>query len=140
MILGRGRRRMRLRLSHSIDDHNSVAQVEVVAGNGDEALDQKEIRVTGLEKNDDVAAPGLAIAHQRHPFRGRRKRDAIHDQVIADEQGLFHRARGNDEVLRQKSEDIKAHHQHGADAGDGLNGVSSTFSFAAMRLAFIRDA
>ena len=57
----------------------------------------------------------------------------VNDQMIADEQGIFHRSRGDHVVLRNESENEQAHHQHGADAGDGFKGRFFYPSFSGLR-------
>ncbi len=104
--------------------------MDVVAGHADEALDQEEVLGLavgvqfglgdGLDEDHNVAAPRLAVVHQRHPLGGRSQRDAVDDEVIADQQRLFHRSGRDDEVLREKGENEQAHHQHRADAGHGF--------------------
>ena len=121
---------VRLGLGHAVEDNDAVAQMDVVAGHADEALDQEEVLGLavgvrlglgdGLDEDDDVAAPRLAVVNQRHPLGGRSERDAVDDKVIADQQRLLHRSGGNDEVLREKGEDEQANHQHRTDAGSGL--------------------
>jgi len=100
------------------------AQVDVIAGDADEALDQGLVdqlvahRVRHrLDEDHDIVAPGLAVVNQRHPFGRGREGDAVDQQVVAHQQSLLHGAGGNDVVLRQKREDEQPHHQHGADAG-----------------------
>ena len=91
-------------------------------GTRNEALDQEQVGIAGLEEHDNVAALRLAVVDQRHPFGRRRERDAIDDQMIAHQQGLLHRTGGDDEVLGEKGEDEQAHDQHGTDAGCRFKG------------------
>ena len=121
---------MRLVLRHAVEDDDAVVQVDVVAGHADETLDEEEVLGLALgvklglgdrlDENDDVAAARLAIVNQRHPLGGRSERDAVDNEVIADQERFLHRSGGDDEVLREKGEDEQAHHQHGTDAGHGF--------------------
>jgi hypothetical protein len=70
--------------------------------------------------NTDVAAPWLAIMNQRHPLGRRRQRQSVNKQMIAHQEGVLHRARGNNEVLSQKRKYEESNHKHRADAGHGL--------------------
>src|ERR1035437_228410 len=100
--------------------------MNTVAGNANQPLYQDEVIPlcisNRLVEDHDVAAPGLAVVNQRHPFGGRGKGDAVHHQVIAHQQRLLHGAGGNDEVLAEEGEDKKANNQNGADAGHRLVG------------------
>ena len=123
MIFRRCRLGVRLVLRHAVEDHDAVAQMDMVAGHADQPLHQGQIlgisiRIQvrhGLDEDHNVVAPGLAVVNQRHPLRGRGQGDAIHQQVVAHQQRLLHRAGGNDVVLRQKGEDEQAHHQNRAE-------------------------
>ena len=128
------RLRVRLRLFLTVDVDDSVVKVDMIAWDSDQALHQIRLwacrRVDGarLDEYDDVAAPGLAIVNERHPFGGRRQGDAVDHEVVADQQRLLHGAGGDDEVLREKSEDEESDDQDGADAGRGLEGSLFVFS------------
>jgi len=119
-------------LRDTIDEDGAVAQVYVIAGHADETLDEGEIDGIavgvgfglrrGTIEDDDVAALGIAMVDQRHPAGAGKKCDAIAKQMIADHQGVFHRAGGNCEILADKSENEQPDDEDGADAGEGFEG------------------
>ena len=110
--------------------YNAVIQVDVVAGNADQALDQEEvlrlaIRVKlrlgrRLDEHDHVVALRFAVVNQRHPLCGRRKGNAVDYKVVAHQKRLLHGPRRNNKILRDKRENEQSHNQHRADAGDRL--------------------
>ena len=97
----------------------------LVAGNTDAAFDQIEVGGfgVGLEEDDDVAAANIAIVDEGRPERWRRERDAVHQDVVADEQRLLHGRGGNLEVLEDEGHDEEADGEHGADGGERLDEV-----------------
>ena len=68
-------------LGHAVEDHDAVAQMDMVAGNADQPLHQDQVlripiavRIRHrLEEDHDVAALRLAVVNQRHPLGGRGK-------------------------------------------------------------------
>ena len=60
-------------LGDTVEVDDAVAEVDVVAGDADGALDQEEVGVAGLEEDDDVAAADVAVVDKGRPsgFRGR---------------------------------------------------------------------
>ena len=73
--------RVRLRLwSHSVEDHDAIAKMDMVAGYANQPFDQEEVlRLAvsiqfrlgnGLDKDDDVAALRLTVVNQWHPLGG----------------------------------------------------------------------
>ena len=76
--------------------------VDGITGQADDALDV--VRCIGRERwleDDDLLA--VRIAPERHVPAGKGDAgvvaDTAHDEVIADQQGIFHGARGNDAGL-----------------------------------------
>ena len=66
-----------------------------------------------MQKHHDVASPHLTIRKQRsHPRSLRRKLNAVHEYVIADQQRVLHRTRRNLERLHHKCDDEQSRHQH----------------------------
>jgi hypothetical protein len=57
-------------------------------------------------------------------MRGRRERDAIDQNVIADEQRLLHRGRRDGEILENEGESEEPEHE---DAADGCEGFQWRF-------------
>src|SRR5882762_9012486 len=83
-------------------DH-SIAQVDAIAGQANDALYHIEARRHGGEKHHDIVMANFTIGKQRaHPPRSRRELDAIHKYVIADEQGVLHRAGWNLKSLQDE--------------------------------------
>jgi hypothetical protein len=107
-------------LRDAVEVDDAVAQVEVVAGDADDALDEVEIRGfgVGLEEDDDVAAFDLAVEDEGRPFCWGGEGDAVDENVIADEQGLLHGGGGNLEVLEDEGHDEETDGEDGADRGE----------------------
>src|SRR5260370_5996564 len=82
-------------LGDAVQIHDAVTQVNPVAGNCDGALHEEEIRFAGLEEDDNVSAPDVAVVGEGSPLRGGSQRNPIHQDVVADEQRLDHRGGGN---------------------------------------------
>src|ERR1700722_15184151 len=122
-------------LRHPIQDHDAVAQMDMVAGQTDEALDENGVLrlaisihliEAGLEdrlvEDDNVTAPGLTVMNKGHPLCGRSQIDAVNNQMIANEQRIFHRSGWDDEVLRDEGEDEQPNHQHRTNARQRFKG------------------
>ncbi len=116
--------RVGLILGDAVEVDGSVDEVDVIAGNADHALDQVEVLAVGfergLEEDDDVAAAHIAVMNERRPVRGRRERDAIDHDVIADEQRLLHRGRRDGEILEDEGEGEEPEHEDAADGSEGF--------------------
>jgi hypothetical protein len=120
VVVGRGHAGVRLVLGDSVEVDDAVAEMDVIAGDADGALDEEEVRLAGLEKDDDVAAPDVAIEGEGGPFCGRGQGDTVYEDVVADEQGLHHGGRGDLEVLEDKGHHEETDGKDGADGGEGL--------------------
>jgi hypothetical protein len=107
-------------LCDTVEVDDAVAEVDAVAGNADGAFDEEEIRLAGLEEDDDVAALDVAIEGEGRPFRGRGEGDAVDEDVVADEESLDHAGRGDLEVLEDEGHDEETDGEDGADGGEGL--------------------
>ncbi len=107
-------------LCDAVEIDDAVAEVDAVAGNADGALDEEEIRLAGLEEDDDVAALDVAIEGERRPFGGWGEGDAVDQDVVTDEESLHHRGRGDLEVLEDEGHDEETDGEDGADGGEGL--------------------
>ena len=107
-------------LSDAVEVDDTVAEVEVVTGDGDGALDEVEVgRLgVGLEEDDDVAAMDWAVEDEGSPFGGRGQGDAVYEDVVADEEGLLHGGGGDLEVLEDEGHDEEADREDGADGGE----------------------
>src|SRR5580700_4966275 len=91
LIVGIGRRRgVRLAEGHAVAINNALAQMNAVTRKADHALDQEQVLAVGLErgliKNDDVPVLHVAVINKGSPRRRRRKRNAIHQDVIRSEE------------------------------------------------------
>ena len=107
-------------LRDAVEVDDAVAEVDAVAGDADGALDEEEIRLAGLEEDDDVAAADVAIEDEGRPFGGRGEGDAIYQDVVADEQGFDHAGGGDLEVLEDEGHHEETDGEDGADGGEGL--------------------
>ncbi len=126
--------RERLRLAVNVDD--TVMQMDVVAGDADEALNQGKIlpRVGAgnivchrLPEDDDVIALWLAVMDEREPVVAGREGEAVDEEVIAYEEGVFHGAGGDDEVLADEVEDEETDYEDSRVAGNGFKEGFSGF-------------
>ena len=71
--------------------------------------------VNGIVKNDHVAAPDLLVRH--HPIANASTvAELVHQQVVADQQRVFHRLGRNLEGLHGKGDDEHGNH-HGCQKG-----------------------
>ena len=107
-------------LRDAVEVDDAVAEMDAVAGDADGALDEEEIRLAGLEEDDDVAALDVAIEGERRPLGWRGEGDAVDEDVVADEEGVDHRGRGDLEVLEDEGHDEETDGEDGADGGEGL--------------------
>ena len=107
-------------LRDAVEVDDAVAEMDSVAGDADGALDEEEIRLAGLEEDDDVAALDVAIEGEGRPLGGRGEGDAVDEDVVADEEGVDHRGRGDLEVLEDEGHDEETDGEDGADGGEGL--------------------
>src|SRR5260370_17611505 len=69
----------------AVQIHDAVAQVNPVAGDGDGALHEVEIRFAALEDVDNFYAPDSAVVGEGSPLRAGRHRNAMHQHLVADE-------------------------------------------------------
>ncbi len=103
--------------------HHPVAKVDVVAGNADDALHHIQARFRRREKDDDIAALNLPVRdHRARPPGFRGQGHAVDEDVVADEQGVLHRAGGDLEGLQVEGDDEQPDHQHQGHRGDELGG------------------
>ena len=111
---------LRLVLPLSVQIDIALVQVQMIARDSDDTLDQEHIRIAGLEEDDDVPAVHGAIAHKGRPAGGRSEIGAVDQYVIAYEKCVLHRAGGNDEVLEDEGKDEEACHNNGAIRRQGF--------------------
>lgn len=111
---------LRLVLGDAVEVDDAVAEVDSIAGDGDGALDQKEVRVAGLQKDDDVSAADVAVVDEGSPPGGWGEGDAIDQDVVADEKRFDHRGGGDLEVLEDEGHDEEADGEDAADGGQGF--------------------
>ena len=50
-----------LRLPGTVHVDEAIAQLEMIAGHADQALDEEQVGLAGLEEHDDVVAPRLPV-------------------------------------------------------------------------------
>jgi hypothetical protein len=101
----------------AVDQHLLVAQLQRVAGQPDDPLDEVAIRLLGVLEDDDVT-PADRVDRQQRPFgraEGRREDELVHQQVIADEQVVLHRAGGDLEGLDDEGADEQRQDDRHAD-------------------------
>ena len=86
---------VRVRDRGPVDDQLPVGQLDVVAGQRDDALDEVGLAVLGELEDGDLAALGHPEAVDQ----------LVHEQVVADEQRGDHRPRGDLEGLDDERAD-----------------------------------
>ena len=74
----------------------------------------------GLEEDDDVAAADVAVVDEGRPVRWRRERDAIDQDVVADQQRLLHGGGGDLKVLKDEGHDEETEGEDKAYGGERL--------------------
>src|SRR5438270_3608848 len=87
---------------YTIAIHDSINHLQMITGEPDYAFDESLRYVGRIAKNDNVAVFGLLIGQHiltRWP-RGR-VRELVHQQMIPNEQSVFHRTGGNNKGLHQ---------------------------------------
>ena len=83
----------------------AVPQTYAVAGKSDDALDEVLRRVDRIAEDDDVATVNGSIGKHELPGTGGAEAGFIDQQVVADQQGVFHGAGWNAEGLDDKGDD-----------------------------------
>jgi len=107
-------------LRDAVEVDDTVAEMDAVAGYADGALNEEEIRLAGLEEDDDVAAADIAIEGEGCPLCRRGKGDAVYQDVVADEQRLHHGGGGDLEVLEDEGHHEETDGEDGADGSEGF--------------------
>src|SRR5713226_4440667 len=95
----------------------------------DHAFDERLPYIDGVAEHDDVAAPDIFV-RQQMPGNGSRRRvsQLVNQQMISDQQRVFHRAGGNHERLHQGRGTEKKQ-----DDGDGPFSNNATRDIALTR-------
>lgn len=99
----------------AVDEEPLVDDLDRVAGQPDAPLDQVHGRLLYRAEDHDVPAPRLPY-RQEPPLEGggrRRVEEAVHEEVIADQEGLFHRAARDEEGLHH--EGVREAEEDGGD-------------------------
>src|SRR2546423_5694283 len=106
---------------HAITVNNAIAQMNAVARNADNAFyHMKSLGLRG-EKYHDVAVLNFSIRKQRAYIAGlTRGREPVYKDMIADQQGVFHRAGRNLESLHYKRNNEESRNQDRGNAGNGF--------------------
>src|SRR5215469_13725194 len=76
--------------------------MDVVSWHTDHTLNEMLRWVDRVMKNHDVAAPNLAVGHERIPNLPATIAQFVYQQVITDEKGVLHRLGRNLESLHRK--------------------------------------
>src|SRR4029079_9865503 len=90
-----------VRLAHggTVDDHLLIDEADVIARNTDHTLHEVLRWMHRVTEDDDVAAMDLGVGKNVSPESAAGVMDLIDEQVIADQQGVLHRFRGDLERL-----------------------------------------
>src|SRR6266478_8601703 len=86
VVVGGGHAGLGLVLRDTVEVDDAVAEMEVIAGDADGALDEEEVRFAGFEEDDDVAAVDVAVEGEGSPLCRWSEGDAVNEDVVADEQ------------------------------------------------------
>src|SRR6266566_1608745 len=105
IVVGGGHAGLGLVLRDAVEIDDAVAEMEVIAGDADGALDEEEVGFAGFEEDDDVAAAYVAVEGEGSPLCRWCEGDAVYQDVVADEQRLDHGGGGNFEVLEDERHD-----------------------------------
>src|ERR1019366_8384056 len=101
-------------------DH-AVNQLDAIARHSHYALHDVEAGLRRRNKHKNVIVLGVAIGNQRaNPIRLGSQVDAIHKDVVANQQGILHGTGGDDEGLQRKSNDEESGHQNDRDRSNKL--------------------
>ena len=120
VVVGGGHACLRLVLRDAVEVDDAVAEMDVIAGDADGALDEEEVGFAGFEEDDDVAAADVAIVGEGRPLCGWGEGDAVYQDMVADEERLDHGGGGDFEVLEDERHDEETDGENGADGGEGL--------------------
>src|SRR5262249_60920931 len=91
----------------AVDVDLLVLLLQPLPWQSDDALDQVALGLDRRLEHDDVTASNCADRHQRalQTRRSRREHELVHEQMIADEQVVLHRAGRNLERLQDERPD-----------------------------------
>jgi hypothetical protein len=108
------------RLPVTVND--PVFQVNPIAGDADDELHEKQSGLGRRDEDDDVATMNAAVGNEREPCGLWRGGNAVNEEVVPDEQRVFHGTGWNLKGLQAESDDKKANHEDGGHGGDELHG------------------
>src|SRR5208337_3592188 len=77
----------------------------MIAGKSDDALDEMLFRIHRVTENHYVSPVNDGVRKNGLPETARAEAGLIHQQIITDEQGVFHRTGGDAESLDDKGDD-----------------------------------
>src|SRR5262252_3298828 len=99
-------------------DH-TVLETDTVSGHADYTLHNVESRLCRRDENKNVIMLGVAVGNERlDPTGFGREQNAVDEDVVANEEGVFHGAGRNDESLQREGDDEQAGYQYGGNGGD----------------------
>src|SRR5581483_1573008 len=102
-------------------DH-TIAQMNAVSRSSNDPFDHVQAGLSRREEHDDVSALDVAVVHNGpDPAGAGRELNAVHKNVIAHQQGVFHRAGGDLESLNNEGDDEQPGDQHRGERGKKLN-------------------
>ena len=108
-------------LAVAIDD--PVAQMNVIAGNPDNAFYDIQARCFRRQEHHDVAKVDVAVGKQRaNPVALGSKLNAIDEDMVTDQQRVLHGTGGDFERLYHECDDEQACDQDGTERGQKLDG------------------
>src|SRR5258708_8565489 len=106
-------------LSVAID--HSIAQVNAVSGNSDDALHHVQARRYGREEDDDVSVAHVTVRHERTNVAGLGGgRETVNKNVVAYQQRWLDGAGWNGKCLKDKGDDKNPGNKYCDEAGNGL--------------------
>jgi len=116
--------------------NHAVLQPDAIARHSHYAFHYVESWLRRRDKDKNVVVARMAVGNQRaNPIRFGRKHHAVHEHVIANQEGVFHRTGRNNKRLQREGDDEQPGHQHN---GNGCNKFRGCF-FGLLRLAGFLD-
>src|SRR5690349_17327450 len=114
----------------AVHENLSPEQMHAVSRHSDDAFYKMLLRMDRITKDDDIAAMDRRIRHQPIPDAAFTVMNFIDQQVVADQQRIFHGFRRNLESLREESDNEYGQYNRGTEPLDPAHPVIDFFSAA----------
>src|SRR6202035_3421743 len=107
----------------AVDVHLAVDQADAIAGNSHHALHKMLSGMYGIPEDDDVSTLHSLVGHEQIPEAASAIAEFVDQQVVANQQRVFHRLGGNLEGLDDEGDDENCDdhsHQQGLKRTHGV--------------------